>query len=180
MGGFSSGSNPLIQAGAGMADSMIGGPWASLAVKVLDGKTQLDQQRNYAQAAYERQTQALRQQQEYQTRQKQNLLNRSQASARAMLASMGVAGNGGSGDALMQGLQQQTNEELGYMNNGFANQQSMLDWGWQQKSDSLDQAERNFALGSGLDAWGKIKKAMEPKDQEQQNWGLHTLPTSLL
>ena len=173
MGGFSS-SNPLVKAGATAIDAYTGIPVASTALAVSEASAQNQASQAAVQGNYDRQAELMSRQQARQIQDRQDLLKRTTATQRARLGAMGIGGENGSADALINGLQRQTAMEVADIQSAFDINMSTLDWNRQRQEDQLGmQRQQQWAsmLGPALSSvlpGNKKKQSKNPAPAPQE------------
>lgn len=164
MGGFSSGGNPLLRAGASMVDVVAGVPVATAVLGAAETGARQKVEQQAVQEGYDQQAQTLQRQQQQQIRERQDLLRRTVAAQRARLGAMGVAAGGGSADALVAGLHQQAAVDVSDMGAEYGDRLSVLDSKRRRQREDLAQSYRQqwgrslaplVSIGKGLGGdWG--------------------------
>lgn len=155
MGGFSS-SNPLVKAGAVALDAYTGVPVASTALAASDVSAQNKASQAAIQGNYDRQAELMARQQARQIQDRQDLLKRTAAAQRARLGAMGIGSGNGSSEALINGLQRQSTQDVADLQSAFDINMSTLDWNRQRQEDQVDQQRQQQWASLALPAFNAV------------------------
>lgn len=162
MGGFS--GNPLMRMGAGAVDAYMGVPVASAALSAVGMGTQQTNRRDALQQSYDAQQQMLDRQQQQQLETQQNLLKAQLASQRARMSALGIGGDGGSADALAEGLTRQAATNMANIEQGYGDRVAQLDWKRQSQENQLLQSANDYWGGQLAPVGGSIASSWSGGD----------------
>lgn len=127
---------------------------------IAQGNAAADAQANAARAQAEHQRQMLDRQYEMEQRRRQNLLERSQARARASFGARGLSTTDGSAGALLDGIQADAEEQAADARSIFDFRAGALDAGLASSLSRID-ARRPDLLSSGLSVGRQIANIVE-------------------